>query len=155
MEKVKKIEKEKEKKEIEPENFEGKIVQLCFGKDKNKNKKNWVSFLQGKSESSGKVVLLDKSQLKDGTEVMEGAQYECLIKKELENVAFAKIISKSFEHKLIVKENNDCIIVTQTNQKVERILLKGVTKAFDYFRKNKIDKFEVLLRFKDFKIEKW
>jgi len=133
------IKKEEEKKVEFEKKYEGKTLSLHFTRDKEyPKKKNWVTFLP-----DGKNVLLDKSQL-GKYDVIEGAEYTVLVHKELERVAFVKIISKTFEHRVVVKEDGSCIVVTQKN-KVERIMKSNIVEAMNYLKQKGVSIFQVIL----------
>ncbi|MHC1584609.1 MAG: hypothetical protein ACXQTM_08335 [Methanosarcinales archaeon] len=130
--------------EFKPE-WEGKLIDLKFRRDK--DGKNWISYLHGGTQADGKLVLLDKSQLGGKVEVVPGVEYTCLIHKELENVAFAKILERSFLHRLIIKPDGVCIVVLQEEKRhVDRFVLPDVRAAIQFFKDRKILRFEVILQ---------
>ena len=135
-----------EEKEVKfSKEWEGKLINLKFRRDK--DGRNWVSYLHGGGKSDGKCVLLDKSQLGGKIEVVPGVEYTFLIHKELPNVAFAKIMERSFVHRLIVKSDGVCIVVLQEeNKPVDRFMLPDVRSAIQFFKDRKISRFEVILQ---------
>ena len=120
--------------------FEGKEVALTFDKNPEfPGKKSPQSYL-----SSGKKVLLDKSQI--GRPDFEyGIEYLCLIHKEMEKVAFAKIVSKTFEYRVVITVEGLCVVVSQVNNRVERIPQPNIQVATQYLAAKGISKFQVIV----------
>ena len=121
--------------------FEGKEVALTFDKNPEfPGKKSPQSYL-----SSGKKVLLDKSQI--GRPDFEyGIEYLCLIHKEMEKVAFAKIVSKAFDYRVIIKTDETCIVVSQVNNRPETIMQPNIHSAVKHLVSQGVTKFQVVVR---------
>jgi len=73
---------------------------------------------------NGKVCLRDK---KEKIEPEEGLEYECKV-KELERVAFARIVCEAFIPRIIVRDEG-VILVRRVNSEVRREMLPSVEEA--------------------------
>ena len=83
---------------------------------------------------NGKVCLRDR---KEKVEPIEGIEYECKV-KELEKVAFARIICEVFLPRIIMKDDELIIVTKDEDGNVKRETMKMIKKAIEKIDDEKI-----------------
>jgi hypothetical protein len=93
--------------------------------------------------ANGKYVLLHKSE--DPSIVEEGLPYICIL-RHLEKVAFAKIISRVFLPRAIIKENGIIFIYRNKENKTKQEKLDSIDILWKKIEELKIEKFVCIKR---------